>query len=81
MLRCASGGCSKGSWGTVDIWADGAALSVGDDGVRAVRRVLADHVVAQHVAAVANADLAGLRFPNILVVVQLSVRCAAAEWA
>lgn len=79
MLRCASG-CSKGSWGTV-VWADGAALSVGDDGVRAVRRVLADHVVAQHVAAVANADLAGLRFPNILVVVQLSVRCAAAEWA
>lgn len=79
MLRCASGG-STGSWGTV-VWADGAALSVGDDGVRAVRRVLADHVVAQHVAAVANADLAGLRFPNILVVVQLSVRCAAAEWA
>lgn len=68
---------SKRRWGTV-IWADGAALSVWDDGVRAVRCVLADDVVAHHGAAVADADLAGLRFPNILVVVQLSLRCAAA---
>lgn len=75
-LKCAHED-SKRRWGTV-IWADGAALSVWDDGVRAVRCVLADDVVAHHGAAVADADLAGLRFPNILVVVQLSLRCAAA---
>lgn len=67
--------------GTVGIRADGAALSVWDDGVGAVGRVLADHVVAQNLAAVADADLARFRFPNILVVVQLSVRRAAAKWA
>lgn len=68
-------------WGTIDVRADGAALSVGDDGVGAVGGVLADHLVAHDGAAVADADLAGLWFPHIFVVVQLAVECAAAECA
>lgn len=55
------------------IRADGAALSIRDDGVGAVRRVLTDHLVAHDRAAVADADLAGLWFPYILVVVRLSI--------
>lgn len=54
------------------IWADWAALSVWDDGVGAVRCVLADHVVAHDGSTVADADLAGVGFPDILVIVQLS---------
>lgn len=76
----ASWGSKKGR-GTVGIWADGAALSIGDDGVSAVGCVLADHVIAQDLAVVADADLARFWFPNILIIVQLSVRCAAAKWA
>jgi len=63
------------------IGADGAALSVGDDGIGAVRRVLTDHLVAHDGAAVADADLAGFWFPHILVVVQLPVKLAVDERA
>lgn len=59
--------------GIINIGADGAALSVGDDGIGAVGGVLADHLVAHDGPAVADADLAGLWFPYILVVVQLSI--------
>lgn len=66
-----------GGIGTVDIGADGAALSEGDFGVGAVGGVLADHLVAEDVAAVADADLARFGFPHILIVVRQPVLDAA----
>lgn len=66
-----------GGSGTVDIGADGAAFSEGDFGVGAVGGVLADHLVAEDVAAVADADLARFGFPHILIVVRQPVLDAA----
>lgn len=63
-----------GSYRTIlRIWADRAALSVWDDGVGTVGGVLADHLVAHDGSTVADADLARLWFPYILIVVQLSI--------
>lgn len=62
------GGCTNDVFG-LGIGADRAALSVWDDGVGAVGCVLADHLVAHDGSTVADADLAGLGFPYILVVV------------
>lgn len=58
---------------SIGVGADWAALSVWDDGIGTVGRVLTDHLVAHDVSAVADADLARLWFPYILVVVQLSI--------
>lgn len=63
------------------VWADGAALVVGNHWVGAVARVLADHLVAHYGAAVAHADLAWLWFPDVPVIVDLAVQCAAAAYA
>lgn len=63
------------------VGADGAALVVGDDGIGAVRRVLADHLVAHHRAAVAHADLTWLRFPHVPVRKHLAVQGAATAGA
>lgn len=71
--KTAKTGVEKEDEGTLSIWTDGAALSVWDDGVGAFRCVLADHLVAHDGSTVADADLAGLGFPYILVVVQLSI--------
>ena len=66
-------------WGGVGVGTDGAALSEGDLSVGAVGGVLADHLVAEDVAAVADTDLAGLRFPHILVVVREPILYAASS--
>lgn len=66
-------GGEKEDDGTLSIWTDRAALSVWDDGIGALRCVLTDHLVAHDGSTVADADLAGLWFPYILVVVQLSI--------
>lgn len=63
------------------IGADGAALVVGDDGIGAVGRVLADDLIAHHRAAVAHTDLAWLWFPHIPVRKHLAVQGAAAARA
>ncbi len=63
------------------VWADGAALVVGNHWVGAVGCVLADHLVAHNGAAVAHADLAWLWFPDVPVIVDLAVQCAAATCA
>lgn len=63
----------KEAGGTLGIRTDRAALSLWDDGVGALGGVLADHLVAHDGSTVADADLAGLGFPYILVVVQLSL--------
>lgn len=68
-----------GGHGTVGVGTDGAALSEGDLSVGAVGGVLADHLVAEDVAAVADADLAGLGFPHILVVVREPILYAASS--
>lgn len=57
--------------------ADGAAFSEGDFSIGAIVGFLADYVVAQNLAAVADADLARLGFPDILIVVRLSILHAA----
>lgn len=57
---------------SIRVGADRAALSVWDDGISTVGCVLADHLVAHDGSTVADADLAGLWFPYILIVVQLS---------
>lgn len=78
--RCTPGppaAMGRSGHGTVGVGADGAALSEGDLGVGAVRGVLADHLIAEDVAAVADADLAGFWFPHILVVVCQSILHAA----
>ena len=51
---------------------------MGDDGVGAVGRVLADNFVAHHRAAVAHTDLTGFRLPHIPVRKHLAVQGAAA---
>lgn len=58
-----------GRGGTVGVGTDGAALSEGNLGVGAVGGILAHHLVAQDVAAVADADPARFWFPHVLVVV------------
>lgn len=58
------------------VGADGAALVVGDHGVGAVCRVLADDLIAHHCAAVAHTDLAWLRLPHIPVRKRLAVEGA-----
>lgn len=63
------------------VGADGAALIVGDDGVRAVCCVLADDLIAHHCAAVAHTDLAWLRLPHIPVRKHLAVQGAASARA
>lgn len=63
------------------VWADGAAFAVGNHWVGAVGRVLADHLVAHNGAAVAHADLTILWFPDVPVIVGLTVKCAAATCA
>lgn len=63
------------------IGADGAALIVGDDGVGAVRRILADDLIAHHRAAVAHTDLAWLWLPHIPVSKHLAVQGAASARA
>lgn len=83
MRREALGGATKlinhnigeedGGGSTISVGADRAALSVWDDGIGTVGCVLADHLVAHDGSTVADADLAGLWFPYILIVVQLSV--------
>lgn len=59
------------------IGADGAALVVGDDGVGAVRCILADDLIAHHRATVAHTDLTWLRLPHIPVCKHLAVQSAA----
>lgn len=54
---------------------------MGNHWVGAVGRVLADHLVAHNGAAVAHADLAWLWFPDVPVIVDLAVQCAAAACA
>lgn len=71
--KTAKVGEEKEVGGTLSIWTDRAALSLWDDGVGALRGVLTDHLVAHDGSTVADADLAGLGFPYILVVVQLSL--------
>lgn len=63
------------------VWADGAALVVGNHWVGAVGCVLADHLIAHNGTAVAHADLAWLWFPDVPVIVDLAVQCAAATCA
>lgn len=63
------------------IWADGAALVVGDDGVGAVCCVLADDLIAHHRAAVAHADLTWLWLPHIPVSKHLTIQGAASACA
>lgn len=60
--------------------ADGAAFSIGNLWIGTVWCILADHLIAHDGPAVTDADLAGLRFPYILVVVILTIQCAATEW-
>lgn len=73
LVTNVSGCWLLGNLGSLGVWADGAALSVWDDGVGAVGCVLADHLVAHDGSAVADADLAGFWFPYILIVVSLSI--------
>lgn len=65
--------------GECTVGADGAAFSVGNLWIGTVWCILADHLVAHDGPAVADADLAGLRFPYILVVVVLTFQCTATE--
>lgn len=65
---------------TLAIGADGAALARGDLGAGAVLGFVADHVIAQHVAVVADTDPAGLGFPYVSVVVPEAVLYAGDWW-
>lgn len=65
---------------TLAFGADGAALVLGDRGSRTVLGVFADHVIAQHVAIVADTDPAGLGFPYGSVVVPEAVLYAGDCW-
>lgn len=57
--------------------ADGAAFSEGDFSIGAVAGFLADYIVTEDLAIVADADLAGLGFPDVFVLVLLSILHAA----
>lgn len=63
------------------VGADGAAFVVGDHWIGAVGCVLTDNFVAHDGAAIAHADLAWLGFPDISVVVELTVQRTAAGGA
>lgn len=65
---------------TLAVGADGAALARGDMSAGAVLGFVADHVIAQHVAVVADTDPAGLGFPNISVIVPEAVLYAGDWW-
>ena len=54
---------------------------MGDHWIGAVRCVLADNLVAHDGAAVTDADLAWLWFPDISIVVDLTVQRTAAAGA
>lgn len=57
--------------------AHGAALSLRRDRILAVGHQLALHLVADGHAVVADADATGRRFPDVVVMVELAVDCAA----
>lgn len=65
---------------TLAFRADGAALARGDFGVGTVLDFVADHVIAQHVAVVADTDLAGHGFPHVSVMVPEAVLYAGDWW-
>ena len=65
---------------TLAFGADGAAFVRGDFGVRTVFKFVADHVIAQHVAVVADTDLAGHGFPHVSVMVPEAVLYAGDWW-
>lgn len=65
---------------TLAVGADGAALARGDLGTGTVLGFVADHVIAQHVAVVADTDPAGLGFPNVSVIVPEAVLYAGDWW-
>lgn len=59
--------------GSIIVRADRAALSLWNNRVGAFSCVLTDHVIAQGLSVVTDADQAGLWFPYILVIVPLSI--------
>lgn len=65
---------------TLAVGADWAALARGRYGAGAVLGVLADHVIAQHVAIVADTDPADLGFPYFSVMVPDAVLYAGDWW-
>lgn len=65
---------------TLAVGADWAALARGGYGARAVFGVLADHVITQHVAIVADTDLTDLGFPYFSVMVPDAVLYAGDWW-
>ena len=65
---------------TLAFGADGAAFVRGDFGVGTVLKFVADHVIAQHVAVVADTDLAGHGFPHVSVMVPEAVLYAGDWW-
>lgn len=60
--------------------ADGAALARGNCGTGTVLGVVADHVIAQHVAIVADTDPTRLGFPDVSVLVPEAVLYAGDWW-
>lgn len=58
--------------------ADGAALAIGDRHLLAVGQLFAVDLIAEHLAVVAHANAARLRFPDVPVGVHLAV-CRAAQ--
>lgn len=65
---------------TLAFGADGAALARRDSGAGTVLDFVADHVIAQHIAVVADTDLAGHGFPHVSVMVPEAVLYAGDWW-